>query len=196
MLLVEALHARGIISTELSRKILHLVAGLVLVIWPFFISWKSIVIIETIFIAVVGITRWLKMFGSQHGINRVTWGEFFFPIGVILAITLGAPRWVFILAILHLGLADSAAALVGTRYGKTNSYKVFGQKKSLAGSLAFFVVSVMLVGAVLIIAPNDLTSVSTLPLLLLPFMTTLSENLGAYGTDNLLIPLTVVLFLS
>ena len=192
---VEYVHNKKIIRTEVARKTIHLVSGLILIAWSFYISWEAIIIIEIGFIGAVGASRWLKLFDSQHGINRITWGEFFYPIGVILTILLGAPRWVFILAVLHLCVADAVAAVVGTQYGKSNSYKVFGQKKSLAGSGAFFIVSVLLIAGITLFVPSDVATVSRLPLFLLPVATMLSENLGAFGTDNLLIPLTVVLLL-
>lgn len=195
LFLVEYAHQRKLIRTEVARKAIHLISGLILIAWSFYLSWETIIIIEIGFIGAVGASRWLKLFDSQYGINRITWGEFFYPLGVILTIALGAPRWVFILAVLHLCVADAVAAVVGTQYGKTNSYKVFGQKKSLAGSGAFFVVSVLLIVGVMQLAPADVAMVSRLTLFLLPAATMLSENLGAFGTDNLLIPLTVVLLL-
>jgi dolichol kinase len=195
LFLIENAHSRGLVRTEVARKVIHLISGLILVAWSFYISWEAIVFIELAFMASLGVTRWLKLFDSQHGINRLTWGEFFYPIGVILSIYLGAPRWVFILAILHLCVADAAAAVVGTQYGKGNSYKVFGQTKSLAGSIAFFFVSVLLIVGAFVLAPGEITYTSRLMLFVMPLATTLAENLGAFGTDNLLIPLTVVLLL-
>ncbi|HLC91441.1 MAG TPA: hypothetical protein VJC09_00130 [Candidatus Saccharimonadales bacterium] len=196
LLFVENLHKHKRISTEMARKIIHLEAGLILIVWSFLINWQSIVAIEIIFLAVVGVTRWFKFFDSQNGINRITWGEFFFPVGVILAIMLGAPRWVFILAMLHLAVADAAAALIGKKYGKGNSYEVLGQKKSVAGSLAFFAVSLILIIGATIIAPSGMGSIGLVSLLFLPIITTMAENLGVYGSDNLIIPLVVVLLLS
>jgi phytol kinase len=196
VLLVELLHSRGHISTEMARKTIHLATGLLLVAWSFLVSWHSIVYAEIFLIGAVSATRWLKLFNSQNGVNRITWGEFFFPIGVILAILLKAPRWVFILAILHLAVADAAAALVGKKYGQSTSYKVFGHKKSLVGSAAFFIVSIVLVSATLVIAPAKFSAMNKVSLLLLPIITTFAENFGVYGSDNLLVPLVIVFLLS
>jgi phytol kinase len=195
LLLAEALLKDGKISTELTRKIIHLVSGLILIVWSFYISLEAIIGVEILFMIAAAITRRFGLFGSQKGINRISWGEFFFPTGVILIILLGASRAVFILAVLHLAIADAAAALVGKRYGKGNSYKVLGQKKSIAGSLAFLAVSLILVAATFWIAPSDFVEMNKIALLLLPLVTTLAENLGVYGTDNLLIPLAVLLLL-
>lgn len=196
LLFVERLHKHGHIRLELARKIIHLVSGLILVVWSFFIAWQTIILMEVTFFALAMLTRWFKLFDSQRTVNRISWGEFFFPIGVVLSIFLGAPRWVFILAILHLAVADAAAALVGEKYGRSNSYRVFGQKKSVAGTAAFFVVSMILISATFLMGPSNLTATTKSLLLCLPVLTTIAENLGVYGTDNLIIPLVVVLLLS
>ncbi len=78
MFLVEWLHGRGKLRTEVARKIIHVMAGIIVATWPFFVSWRTIVIFEIGFLVAVAIARWFKLFGSQHGINRITWGEFFF----------------------------------------------------------------------------------------------------------------------
>lgn len=192
---VEVLHARDVLHTELSRKIIHLLSGAILIIWSFVVSWQFIIGAEVCFIGAVIFARKLKLFKSQYGVNRLSWGELFFPIGVILSILVNANRWVFIVAILHLALADSAAALVGRKYGKTNSYKVFGQKKSLIGSTAFFGVSVSIMLVANFVVPHEVAHVSTFIYVAIPYATTIVENLGVYGLDNLLIPLSVALLL-
>lgn len=193
---LEWAHKQGRISTEVSRKTIHVTTGLILATWPFFVTWEIILAVELVYLFVAALVRHYMPLQSQHNIGRKSWGEFFFSFGVIGTILLGAPRWIFVLAILHLALADAVAALVGVKYGKSNTYKVFGHKKSLAGSAAFFVVSATLVGLTFWLAPNHVTANNMLPLLLLPFVTTISENVGVYGTDNFLIPLTVIITLS
>lgn len=192
---VEKLNKQKRISSEVSRKIIHVISGLAVVSWAFFVSWQTIIWIEILYILAAYVLRKSQLLKSQQGINRVSWGEFFFSVGVILTIILDGPRWIFVLAILHLSLADAAAALVGIRYGKKNSYKILGHKKSVVGGLAFFAVSCVLVGLVFVVTPGNITTSSTIALLALPFVTTLVESLGVYGLDNLLIPLVVVLLL-
>lgn len=193
---LEALHRQGKIDTEVARKTVHISVSLVLATWPFFVSWNTILIVEVVYLFAALAVRKFMPLSSQHGIERRSWGEFFFSFGVIATILLGAQRWIFVLAILHLGLADAVAALVGVKYGKKNSYKVLGQRKSIAGTAAFFAVSASLVALTFIFVPGYVTTATLVPLLLLPFATTIAENIGVYGTDNLLIPLTVILLLA
>lgn len=195
-LIVEQLHSRGIIRTEVARKTIHVVAGLIVAICPFFVSWNVILVGSIAFFLAVSLARWLKIFGSQHGINRITWGEFFFPLSIFFMVMLNPSRWVFVLAMLNLAIGDTVAALVGTKLGRSNSYKVFGQNKSVAGSLAFFAVSAGLVMITFALAPLGDTALLHPELLALPFIATLAENVGVYGLDNLFIPLAVVLLLA
>ena len=193
--IVEQLHSRGTIRTEVARKLIHVVAGLIVAICPFFVSWNVILVGSIGFFLAVSLARWLKIFGSQHGINRITWGEFFFPLSIFSIVLVHPSRWVFVLAMLNLAIGDTVAALVGTKLGHSNSYNVFGQKKSVAGSLAFFAVSAGLVAITFAVAPLGETALLRTELLILPFVATLAENVGVYGLDNLFIPLAVVLLL-
>jgi dolichol kinase len=102
--------------------------------------------------------------------------------------------WVFLAAMLHLGLADAGAALIGKRWGEKTAYKVFGQKKSLIGSLAFYIISFIITAILLQI--TSFGTASWLVLLLLPPLVTLGENVSIYGADNFVIPVLVVLVLS
>ena len=190
---IEKLYKDRKISNETARKIIHITHGVYVATWPFFVGWRSVILLELAFLALVAFARIFKIFGSQRAVARLSWGEFFYPLGVILLVLTNQPRWVFVLAVLHLALADAFAALVGIRYGKGNRYKVFGQTKSVAGTIAFFVTSVILVSLTFIMVPSHITSATTTVLILMPITTTLIENIGVYGVDNLLIPLAVAL---
>lgn len=131
------------------------------------------------------------MFTELRQIDRKTWGEFFFPIGVISLALLAPPIWLFVIAVLLLGLADGAAAIIGKRF-KSHTYKVFGHKKSVAGTLAFFTVAVVVVLAVLVAIPESVpTRQFLLAVIGVPLLTALTENVSPYGSDNFTIPLVV-----
>ncbi len=189
---VESLFRSKRIGGETARKIVHIVHGLYVVTWPFFVGWQSIIYLELAFLLLVVFERQFKIFGSQRAISRLSWGEVFYPIGIILLVITHQSRWVFVLAVLHLALADAFAALVGVKYGKNNTYKMLGQRKSVYGTLAFFVTSVLLVGAAQIMLGGQLSDSARLALLVVPIGTTLAENIGVFGIDNLLVPLVFI----
>ncbi len=191
-------------TNEASRKLMHVTHGVGLAALVFWVSLDMVVSVELLFFASMCLGRylytndhkkagWIYYLGKAYRVGRLSYGEFFFPIAAIVTALLATSKWEFAAAILVLGLADAAAALIGGQFGGTNSYKVFGQKKSRMGSLAFWIVAtaivswfVQLSGAA--VGPDAYLSIFWLPLLL-----TATENLGVYGSDNLLVPLVAVI---
>jgi phytol kinase len=110
-------------------------------------------------------------------------------------VLLARTKWEFAAAVLILGLADAIAAIVGKKYGAKTSYLVLGQKKSLLGSLAFFVVTIIVLIGFTALAPH-IDPVSFWFILPIALLITLTENVGVYGTDNLLIPIAAIVLLN
>ncbi len=190
-------------TNEASRKLMHVAHGAGLAALAFWVSLDMVVSIELLFFASMCIGRylyandrkrvgWVHYLGKAYRVGRLSYGEFFFPIAAIITALVASSKWEFAAAILVLGLADASAALVGTRYGKTNSYKVFGQKKSLVGSLAFLVVATAIVSWFILHSGGTITG-GAWGIVWLPLLLTVTENLGVYGSDNLLIPLVAVI---
>lgn len=181
-------------SPELSRKIVHMVHGLVIATGPFFVTYKTIILVECFLLATAIVAKRLGWFKGLSAVNRLSWGELAFPLGVIVSALMAPPAWVFAVAMLHVGLADAVAALVGKNYGK-HPFKVFGQKKSLEGSSAFFIVSGLTMILLLTAAPMDIAIHMSL-VLVVPFASTLAEAATPFGLDNFVIPVVVVALLS
>ncbi len=184
-------HIRG----EANRKLIHIAHGVLICVWPFFVSYEIVALLEVFFILLVLVDKKLHIIHGASAIARITWGEFLYPIGIITIALMQPNKWVFVVAVLHLALADAAAALIGTRYGGNNTYHIFGQKKSVAGNFAFFAVSVLLVSFAFLMVPDESITSNLSILFLVPLATTFVENIGTFGLDNLLIPVTVVLLL-
>ena len=70
--------------------------------------------------------------------ERQTGGAFFYPLAVVGTFWLsGGDPLLFCIPIAVMALADTAAALVGQQVG-VNHYRVFDNKRTVEGSLAFF----------------------------------------------------------
>ena len=193
LVVAEVLGAAKLIrQAELSRKFVHIMAATFIATWPFFMSFGAIQVLSIILLAVVFVSKKGSIFGSVHGVSRLTYGEFLFPIAVFLSAALAGSEWVFAAAMLHLGLADGLAAVVGVQSLGNHIYKVFGHAKSLIGSLVFLTVSVTVTAAIVFWADASSYGSLAVPLLIwLPVTATLTENFAVYGTDNLLVPLLV-----
>jgi dolichol kinase len=86
--------------------------------------------------------------------------------------------------------------MIGTKYGRKWSYKVFGQTKTVFGSMTFWIISLCILGIGLLPAHNLIPfSHYALLLVLLPPILTATENLAVWGTDNLAIPMIVLIAL-
>jgi phytol kinase len=181
------------IHAELTRKLVHVAVGTFVAFWPFFLSWRTIQILSLVFFVVVSLSIKFEIFRSIHAVQRNVLGELLFAIVIGVLAAISPTPWVFTAAMLHLSVADGVAAVVGLSWGNTNAYKVFGKKKSIAGTLAFIVASYAIL---LLFGIFSHASTSVLTLLWLPLLAAAAENVAVYGTDNLVMPLLVALVLS
>lgn len=184
---------RGWFSGERARKFSHILIGSLAASWPFYLHWYEIRLISAALVVGVGVSIYFGWFGATRSVRRRTYGEALFAavIGLLTLVT-DSPG-LYAVAMLHLGLADGAAAVAGSLWGRRNSYRVYGATKSLAGSLAFVCISVGL------ILGYAAVSGVFIPLALVAGVAlgaALLENVGAYGLDNVLVPVFVAAVLS
>jgi phytol kinase len=180
------------LNGELGRKFVHITVGSFVAFWPFYMSFRTIQLISIAFLIVVLAARYLKIFHAVHVANRKTWGDLTFAIGIGLTATIAQVGWFFTIAILSMSLADGLAGIIGSRYGKSNSYLVLGYKKSVIGSLTFWLVTL------LIFVVTQKVGGITMPVgtvIILPLAATAIENLGILGLDNILVPVMITLAL-
>lgn len=173
---------------EMTRKFVHITVGVTIAFWPYLLSWNQIRFLSLAFVVVVIFSQYLNIFKAIHSVERPTWGELMFAIAVGLMTFMTHDAIIYSTAILQMSLADGLAAVVGTRFGKSNSYRVFRQRKSWAGTAAFFVVSMLLLVGYTVIA--DVT-ITWYYLALLAALTALIENISVRGLDNLLVPIVI-----
>lgn len=179
-------------KAETPRKVVHILTGVYIAFWPLFMSFSWIKILSVLLFAVVYTSKKYYIFRSVHSVNRPTYGELMFPLGVLVSATFAQSGWTYMAAVLHLSIADGAAALVGVRYWPKYGYRVFGQPKTYIGTAAFFVTSVFIITTTILIDPAAYGENYLLVMLLLPIVTTFIENIAVYGTDNLFVPIAVI----
>lgn len=179
-------------SPEHARKMFHVLAGAVALGLPWLFGTVWPVALLCLFVAlallVVRCSPTLRdgMGSTIHGIERRSFGDLCFPLGVGAAFVLtGGDPVHFAVPVLTLTLADPAAALVGTRYGR-HSFRVAGDGKTLEGSAAFFVVAAACAGLTFVLLGSAPVSVSALVVFALTL--TAVEAVAPRGVDNALIP--------
>lgn len=178
---------------EHPRKLIHIIVGSFIAFWPLFMSWNAIRLISLAFLVIVIISKALNIFASIHEVERFTLGEVGFAVAVGLVTFITSNRGVYAVSILEMAVADGLAAVVGIRFGKSNRYHVLSHTKSVMGTAAFFVCSLIIVvvarTALFINVPWD-------ELIGACVAATFIENLAVYGLDNLLVPLVFSLILT
>lgn len=191
LLVAEYLFRIKHLPSEITRKLIHIGVGSFAAFWPFFLSWNQIELLAIFFFIGISISRILTIFGSIHIIERRTIGELLFAVSIGLAALITHDRLIYMAALLNLSLGDGLAAIFGSRYGKKHRYKVFNHTKSTTGTAIFWLCS-MVILLIYFVSSHFFSW----PILLgLPLATCLIENIGVNGTDNLLVPIAVVLAL-
>lgn len=196
LMIAEFLGRHKVLKGESHRKFLHITAGCFIASWPWLISWETIKIIGLMMVAVTIFNRYANLFNYRAKVGRVSDGDIFFAISVALLPFLTTNKIFFAIAMLEVALADGLAAVGGKLYGKKWGYKVLGHKKTLIGSMIFWLTSLCIFGAGLLWSTQLVPFNNyALVILLAPPLLTATENLSFYGLDNLVIPILSVLIL-
>lgn len=196
LLLADWLAAKKILKGEFHRKFLHIAAGSFIAFWPWLISWRWIQLIGLAMLVVMAANRRFGILKYHGHVRRVTYGDAFFALAIFVSALATTNKSFFAVAILEVALADGLAAIAGMADGKGWEYKVFGYKKTVIGSMVFWLASVEILTAGLLGA-HDVFSFQAYYylLLLLPPVLTVMEGLSIYGIDNLLLPLVTIFVL-
>lgn len=189
LVLSEILWRSKVLQGEAARKVLHIFIGCYIAAWPFLMPFRTVQFISIALLIVVYISHTLHIFHAINGVKRKTWGDVLYAVAIGVTASLTKNPWVFTIAILHMSLADGLAGLMGTHYGKQNSYTIFGYEKSVVGTVTFALCSYAILLAT---APHHPAGIPIIALYVLPLIAAAIENLGIAGTDNVLIPLLIV----
>ena len=199
--LAEYLYRGHKIRGEITRKIVHFGTGILTLLFPVFLvsHWQVLFLCGSFLLLLIASMK-LKLLPSINAIDRVSYGSLLFPVAVYVChlgyFLADKGPILFYLPILILAICDPLAALVGKRWPR-GRYRVGRSRKTLSGSLAFFVASVGL--SVLLfhaLLPGEVLLWRSLLLsVLLSIFVTVIEAVSGRGTDNLTIPLGAVLAL-
>ncbi len=193
--IVEVLRRADILRGELARKSIHIGVGILFACLPLFMNRREIFATAAIFfLAMVILSGVLKLFSAYEDVSRWTIGQFLYPLGIMTVVFMFRDPHIYTFSVLILALADAAAALIGTRFGDFH-YHFFGGDKTIAGSLAFFTVTLLL----LTLFVFSYGEPSSLALIMIPFSAwflTGIEAVFARGFDNLAIPIFAALILN
>jgi len=185
------------IAPEIARKTIHMMGGLGCCLFPFMVtSWITVLILSAGFSLVFYFGETRGLLQSLGSVKRKSLGSLLFPLAILLLFVIAKDRlWLYLSSLFVLVLADTAAALAGTRYGSVFFQTAPNERKSLEGTIAFF-----LAGFIAVFVP--LWTLSDIPLLtcvltaiLMALLLAGLEAISVGGTDNLFVPLAALFLL-
>jgi dolichol kinase len=196
LIIAEYIGKKKILKGEYHRKFLHITAGTFIAFWPWLISWRWIQVLSLALLFGMLANRYFGFLNYHGKVGRATYGDILYALAIFICSLLTHNRYFFALAVAEVAIADGFAAIVGSRYIKYWGYGVFRHKKTVIGSMVFWIATVCIFGYGLLSA-HDFISYQNyfLILLLFPPLLTLLENLSIYGFDNIVIPIAVVVLL-
>jgi phytol kinase len=190
----EAASRRWKLGPELARKSAHVSSAAVAATMPWFMSFPAVAVLALLFVPFMLVSRRLDLFPAVHSVERSTWGEMWFPLGVAVVAIAVPDRGPYAFGVLVMGLSDAAASIIGQRYGN-RAFRIVGAWKTYAGSATFFVTTLVLTFAALALTGG--LSAASVPMALgvSGALTAVEAALGG-GTDNLFLPVVAAGLLS
>jgi len=191
------------IKGEISRKFAHFVSTLATVIFPYiFSSHWYVLVLAIIFFIVLFITKNGTQLKSIHDIDRKSIGSYLLPLSIYITFFISEQldnKLLYILPMLILAISDPMAAIVGISL-KKNNHKIiiFGidTKKSIFGSGAFFLSSLIISLIALYFNRISFDTTTLLIAFLVALVSSIGELLSWRGSDNISIPISVILVLT
>lgn len=202
MALVRRQAAAHDIGPEMQRKLVHIGTGLYALTlpWLFPDRWP-VYLLVAVTLLVMLVLRLPKIATSGlgatlHSVERQSYGDILLAIAIGMCLFLSGDRpYLYVLPIAVLTLADAAAALAGSSYGR-KFFTVEEGRKSIEGSVVFFTLT-FLISLVCLMLMTPLPPVN---MLLLSAMVagfgTMVEATSWRGFDNLFLPVGLLIFLA
>ena len=190
------------VKGEITRKFAHFTATLATVPFPYiFTSHWYVLILAAIFFVVLFATQFGKQLKSIHDIERKSVGSYLLPFSIYITFLISClldNKFLYILPMLILAVCDPMAAILGMSTKKNNGkIKLFGIKttKTVIGSCAFLVTS-FIISLIALYFHRGVFDLKTFWLAMAVALAgTLAELVSWRGSDNLSIPISVVIVL-
>lgn len=202
LLFNELVYRRLGLKGEITRKFAHFSATLSTITFPYlFTDHWYVLSLAIIFFIILFISRNYTYLKSIHDIERISVGSYLLPVAIYLTFLAAHQldnKLYFILPTLILAICDPVAGILGINLQQYNHrIKIFNRKlqKTWLGSISFFVSS-FLISIVALYFNHMYFDLKLFWLsIIIAFTGTLTEMISWKGTDNLFIPMSILLIL-
>ena len=188
---------------ELSRKYIHIMLGNWWIIAMLFFNNVWFAIIGPAVFVIVNYISYkedlIKVMerDKQDGFGTVYYALSLLILSIVSFGILKNPA-IGLVPTLVMAYGDGLAAIIGKKT-KSKKYKLSDTKKSFAGSLTMFIISLILIGGYLVFTYNDIFWASThwpLITIMMAFCVTAIEAVSGKGIDNISVPISTLLLLT
>jgi phytol kinase len=198
MVITVVLHKYFKLSTEQSRKFLHVSGGVMCLFFPLFFKshWWVLALASTAF-CILLITYKRKMLPAVHATKRYSLGSVLFPFpvyGCFLIAELNHSDLLFYLPISLLAISDTAAEIGGNKWGAKSKQFSNGQK-TLAGTICFFITAILVSFGWLYFGFHLQLADALKITIIVAALSSISELVTLHGWDNITVPMVTVLIL-
>lgn len=195
----DLLYHRFKVKVGFTRKIVHICTGIIALSFPVYLKeiWQVAVLCGS-FLGLMALSERFSWFKSITAVERKSHGSWLFAVAVLVCFIAARQLHLefYYLPILILTIADPVAAIIGKRL----NYKpitIYGQTKTIGGSLAFFLAAILISLVFLELERAYAYEVQFLKgnylyLILIALVATVAEFFSTKGWDNITIPLSVV----
>lgn len=182
-----------------TRKVIHIGVGMMS--WGlhalFDAPWYFV--IACVAFMIINFLDWrYGFFASMASKDESNLGTVYFPFAAgVVALLFWEQPPLMVAALMPLTWGDGLAPVVGQRYGR-REYFVNKHKRTIEGSLGFFVAGFIFTWLALWVIPGTPTisaGTAVLPALVITTTTTLVEAVSIWGLDNLTITAVAILIL-
>lgn len=184
--LLESLKRRFHWPQPYTRKFAHAVSALGAISASFFTTQTEFIVV-TFFFTIIFLIAYTKgWFTAIHAVAYTTYGEVTFPLALtLLAVFFFHNFFVFVSALLILGIADAVAALPD----------ISQQQKTWRGNIFFLVSTITILFGMTAILQIPLTPLQGFILITIASLLTYIEQVSSHGLDNLTVPLACAVML-
>ncbi len=200
----ELLYMKAGMAAEFTRKIVHAGTGFLTLGFPiFFYSAWQVIIICSMFLLLLLLSKTTGTLKSINNVNRKTYGSLLYPIIVVIVFLYydymlisddsQKPLLHFYIPVLVMAVADPAAAIAGNWYKKRWRKK---NGKTFFGSAWFFATAFLISFTLVLLLSNEYSILAIAAWsLLLASLTSITERVSGNGWDNFTIPLAAIIVL-
>lgn len=191
LLIAEGLSRFTAVDPEVSRKVVHIGTGNVILLawWLEIPGWVGISA-GVLAGAIALISYKVPILPSVNSINRHSFGTFFYAVSIAVLVAWFWPlqhQEYAALGILVMTWGDGLAGAIGQKYGK-HLYRVWGMQKSWEGSATMFVVSFAVSSSILLSVQGSVWQTWAVSAVVAAIAASL-ESVSKWGIDNLTVPI-------